>query len=149
MKHRAEWTEHVARRKKASPAGVVSREATTGTPPPARHLRAGAPSKYRSEKTNGYGSKKEAKRGAELDLMEAAGSIGSLRKQVRYTLFPAQRDADGRCVERSWVYVADFVYWDHELKAEVVEDTKGVRTPEYVAKRKAMLYLHKIRILET
>ena len=32
--------------------------------------------------------------------------------------------------------------------APVVEDAKGVRTPEYIIKRKLMLYLHGIRVRE-
>ena len=31
---------------------------------------------------------------------------------------------------------------------EVVEDTKGMRTKEYIIKRKLMLYIHKIKIQE-
>jgi hypothetical protein len=29
-----------------------------------------------------------------------------------------------------------------------VEDVKGMRTPDYIIKRKLMLYIHKIRITE-
>ncbi|GAB4464458.1 MAG: hypothetical protein OHK0044_01870 [Burkholderiaceae bacterium] len=53
----------------------------------------------------------------------------------------------GRVVERAVKYIADFVYTkDGKM---VVEDTKGCRTRDYVIKRKLMLYVHGIRILET
>lgn len=51
-------------------------------------------------------------------------------------------------LERSVKYIADFVYTDKATGQTVVEDTKGVRTKEYIIKRKLMLYLHGIRIKE-
>ena len=53
----------------------------------------------------------------------------------------------GKVIERAVCYVADFVYKDTEGNT-VVEDTKGVKTPDYTIKRKLMLYIHKIRIKE-
>ena len=50
-------------------------------------------------------------------------------------------------IERPVRYVADFVYLENGI--EVVEDCKGVRTKEYVIKRKLMLFLKGIRIRET
>lgn len=44
------------------------------------------------------------------------------------------------------MYIADFVY--HEDGMQVVEDTKGVRTADYIIKRKLMLWVHGIRIKE-
>ena len=46
-------------------------------------------SKYKAVKTDGYSSKKEAKRAAELKLMERAGHISGLREQVAYVLAPS------------------------------------------------------------
>ena len=49
-------------------------------------------------------------------------------------------------IERGVYYIADFVYYrDGEY---VVEDAKGVRTKEYIIKRKLMLYVHGIKIKE-
>lgn len=45
-------------------------------------------------------------------------------------------------------YIADFVYTDNATGSTVVEDTKGVRTKEYIIKRKLMLWVHGIRIRE-
>ena len=43
-------------------------------------------------------------------------------------------------------YIADFAYMQDGKY--IVEDTKGVKTPEYVIKRKLMLWLQGIRIRE-
>lgn len=51
-------------------------------------------------------------------------------------------------IERACRYIADFVYTDNETGQTVVEDTKGVRTKEYIIKRKLMLFVHGIRIRE-
>lgn len=94
-----------------------------------------------------FDSKKEARRYCELKLLSQAGEIGCLRRQVRYHLLPAQYDErTGKCIERAVDYVADFVYQTDGFT--VVEDTKGMRTPEYIIKRKMMLYFHGIRIQE-
>lgn len=107
-------------------------------------------SKYHSTPTevNGirFDSKREANRWAELRLMERAGKIQKLKRQVRYLLIPSQY-RDGKCVEREASYIADFVYIkDGHL---VVEDCKGFRTPEYRLKRKLMLERYDIRLVET
>ena len=43
-------------------------------------------------------------------------------------------------------YIADFVY--KKNGETIVEDTKGVRTKEYIVKRKLMLWVHHITITE-
>lgn len=103
-----------------------------------------------------FDSKREAKRYGELLLLEKVGAITNLQRQVKYVLIPAQREPDtvgarggihkGKVIEKECAYYADFVY---EQDGEtVVEDTKGMRTTEYVIKRKLMLYIHGIRITE-
>ena len=92
-----------------------------------------------------FDSKREARRYLDLKAMEIAGLIQNLRLQVKYELIPAQR-IDGKVVERSCDYVADFVY-DQNGEA-IVEDTKGHRTKDYIIKRKLMLHVHGIRIRE-
>ena len=64
--------------------------------------------------------------------------------QVAFELIPAQK-AGGRS-ERACKYVADFVYT--KSGEVVVEDVKGHRTPEYIIKRKLMLWRHGIAIQE-
>lgn len=107
-------------------------------------------SKYKNKKVRDgdrvYDSKKEHKRAQELYLLERAGEISELRGQVRFDLLPSQR-IDGKVVERACSYIADFVYKDKEGRL-VVEDTKGVKTKDYIIKRKLMLYVHGIRVRE-
>ena len=108
-----------------------------------------------------YDSRKEARRSMELKLLQRAGEIKDLKEQVKYVLIPAQYETveryskkgerlkDGlKLVEKECSYVADFTYTDVKTGNTVVEDTKGVRTKEYIIKRKLMLYVHEIRIKE-
>jgi hypothetical protein len=109
----------------------------------------GAKSKYGNKKTVidgiAFDSKKEAKRYGELKLLERAGQITGLVLQQKFLLFPKQRRDDGKA-ERECSYVADFAY--QENGKLIVEDTKGVRTTDYVIKRKAMLAIHGITVRE-
>lgn len=106
-------------------------------------------SKYKSRKVviDGieFDSKKEAQRWRELCLLEKAGKVTDLERQVKFELIPAQR-IDGRMVERNCSYIADFAYLENGKK--VVEDTKGFKTKDYIIKRKLMLWVHGIRIKE-
>ncbi len=65
-----------------------------------------------------------------------------------------QRLKDGqRCIEKSCVYKADFVYRNKDGQL-VVEDSKGYRDPssatyaKFVIKRKLMLWRYGIKITE-
>lgn len=101
---------------------------------------------------------KEYWRYSELKLLESTGHINGLQRQVKYILLPAQREPDivgkrggvkkGRLLEREVAYYADFVYTDADTGELIVEDTKGMRTTEYIIKRKMMLFFHGIRIKE-
>lgn len=113
--------------------------------------------KYGNKRVGVHASKKEHNRAAQLAIMQRAGLISDLQEQVPFELIPAQygtcgKDLRGRdvriCIERSCKYVADFVYRDNATGEIIVEDTKGVRTPEYIIKRKLMLERHGIRIKE-
>lgn len=105
--------------------------------------------KYKNKKVTFDGevfdSKKEASRFIELRLLERAGKIQELRRQVEFELIPAQK-MNGKTIERKCSYRADFVYFENG--ETVVEDTKGFRTKEYIIKRKLMLYVHGIKIKE-
>lgn len=94
-----------------------------------------------------FDSEKEAKRYIELKRMEEDGVISDLKLQPEYNLLPKQVDENGRCLERPLSYRADFSYV-RDGKT-IVEDVKGFRFPEYIIKRKLMLYFHGIQILET
>ena len=110
-------------------------------------------SKYQNRKVtvNGetFDSVREYRRYCELKILERAGQIQDLTRQFKFVLIPAQYEGEGknrRCIERECAYIADFVYTENG--ALVVEDTKGVRTKDYIIKRKLMLYMHKIWVRE-
>lgn len=103
--------------------------------------------KYNAHRCNGYDSEKEYKRAQKLKLMLHAGLISDLREQVVFLLIPSQTNGEG-VEEKPVKYKADFVYRDNETGQTVVEDSKGFRTPEYIIKRKLMLYVHGITIKE-
>lgn len=108
-------------------------------------------SKYHAQKTvlDGikFDSKKEANRYAELKLMERAGLIKGLQRQVRFELIPSF-DVDGKHY-RPTSYVADFVYTDTKSGKQVVEDCKGFRTDIYRLKAKMFAHKFGVSILET
>lgn len=104
--------------------------------------------KYGAVRTGGHDSAAEHWRAKQLRLLQAAGEITGLREQVWFNLIPAQRDEDGQLLERACRYRADFAYTLRDGR-EVVEDVKGVRTPEYKIKKKLMLWIHGIEIKET
>lgn len=87
-----------------------------------------------------FDSKKEAARWSELKILQRAGVIEQLKRQVKFDLIPPQKG------ERGVYYYADFTYLQNGHL--VVEDVKGVKTPVYIIKRKLMLWIHKIRIKE-
>lgn len=94
-----------------------------------------------------FDSKKEAQRYQELIMLQRSGHIYELECQKRFELIPKQTDSEGKCIERKCEYIADFAYKTQSGET-VVEDAKGFRTPEYIIKRKLMLYVHGIRIRE-
>ena len=93
-----------------------------------------------------YDSKKEARRGEELKLLERASVIQNLRFQVPFELIPPQRDSENKAI-RACKYIADFVYQDGDKT--IIEDSKGMKTKEYLIKKKLMLFVHGIEILES
>lgn len=88
-----------------------------------------------------FDSQKEYSRWGVLRLLERAGKISDLKRQVSFELIPKQKG------ERACSYIADFTYWQDGKY--VVEDCKGYRTEGYKIKRKLMLWVHGIKIHET
>ena len=108
--------------------------------------------KYRSQKITVDGitfdSVKEANRWQELRMLERAGEIRDLQRQVPFVVIPTQRDENGKLIEKEVRYVADFTYIEKGKLTRTVEDVKGMRTREYVLKRKMLLWRLGIRIRE-
>ena len=101
-----------------------------------------------------FHSVKEARRHQELLLLQRAGVIQDLQRQVEFELIPAQREPDtigvrggvkkGKTIEHKVSYIADFTY--KENGQLIVEDTKGYPTKDFIIKRKLLLWVHGIRL---
>lgn len=107
-----------------------------------------------------YDSKRERDRHIFLLNAEREGTISDIRRQVTFHLLPAQYETVEKqlktktkqvkvCVERAVDYIADFTYMkDGQLVVEDTKIAKKLLPPEYVLKRKMMLYFHGIKIKE-
>jgi len=91
-------------------------------------------SKYGSSKTTVDGivfhSRKEANRYCELKVLERAGNIKELHRQIKFEIHPKMVTEEGVTINKR-SYIADFVYFDMQLKKMVIEDTKGFSTPTF------------------
>ena len=105
-----------------------------------------------------FDSQKEAARYDELMLMLKSGAIHDLRLQPQFTLQEAYTTAEGERI-RAIRYQADFSYltrvegspvWPDGYQESIltVEDVKGMRTKEYLLKKKLMRERHGITIKE-
>ena len=115
--------------------------------------------KYKNEKVefDGYkfDSKRERDRYMVLKDAERRGVISELKCQPKFTLIPAQYHEEAKqlktkvkmvkkCDFLAITYTGDFQYVkDGKV---VVEDVKGMVTPEYKLKEKMMAYFHHIII---
>lgn len=104
-----------------------------------------APSKYKNRKVERggiqYDSKKEAARGAILELKQRAGEVSELKRQVKFTLqdsfkMPSKKTKQGFETIKEIAYIADFTYF---MGGQFyIEDVKGYKTPEYKIKAKML-----------
>lgn len=148
-------------REKLAAAKKAKQEAGAANPSPDPEKRT---NKLNAKKTDGYASKKEAERAAELRWLEKAGKIRDLKEQVKFVLIPAKYEEIPRigkrgkpikpkrlCIERGLFYIADFVYID-ETGHTVVEDVKGYKGGAtyqiFINKRKIMLEKYGIKVVE-
>lgn len=103
--------------------------------------------KYHAKKTEYkgilYDSKFEAQRAYELDMLQRAGKITNLQRQVRFILQEEYINNKGQKI-RPISYIADFVYSD-KAGQKYVEDTKSpaTKTAEYRIKKKMFEYKYK------
>lgn len=113
-------------------------------------LRTKKPSKYLNVHCEfggeNYRSKREMNRHLELLLLQKAGEIAGLTREVPFIIAPPVV-IQGR-KKPAMKYLADFVYSTADGRT-VVEDAKGMRTPVYSIKRHLMMSVHGIDILET
>ena len=103
--------------------------------------------KYGNKKTEMDGitfdSKREAKRYAELNLLQRGKVISDLQLQVEFQLIEPMRIAGKHY--RAIIYRADFVYMQDGK--QVVEDAKGVRTDVFQIKKRLMKQVHGIDVV--
>ena len=109
--------------------------------------------KYRNKETEIRGikfdSRREAARYVELVAMWRAGDISEPICQPSFELIPAQVACSGK-KERGVTYIADFSYRRRD-GSRVVEDVKSpvtAKLPAYIIKRKLMLRVHGIEVVE-
>lgn len=111
-------------------------------------------SKYRAIKTTVDGvtfdSKAEARRYSDLKLLERIGNISKLELQPEFPLAigdkPVLIRSAGFPNGRRAKYIADFGYVDH-CGARIIEDVKGMDTPESRLKRAIVEAQYGIRIV--
>ena len=91
--------------------------------------------KYNAKKTevNGivFDSKLEAERYMQLRLLEQAGEITALVLQPEFQILRGFINPETGEKTKSRFYVGDFEYIDNATNKIIVEDTKGVETPEF------------------
>lgn len=105
-----------------------------------------------------FDSERERDRFIFLEDCQRRGLIAELQRQVKFVLFADEyKDVvthlktkdriDKRLSYRGIKYVADFQYWHVARACHVVEDVKGVTTPEYELKEKLMHFLKGIDVV--
>lgn len=93
-----------------------------------------------------FDSAAEASRFSTLILLQRAGKISELTRQVSFVLAPGAIVAGKK--KRALTYRADFQYVTAD-GLRVVEDKKGALTEAYKIKRHLMKTIHNIDIKET
>lgn len=91
--------------------------------------------KYGAKKTTigniTFDSRLESERYEQLMLLEKAGEITGLQLQVEFQILKGWMHPETGEKIRSKNYVADFVYIDNATNKMIVEDTKGMETPDF------------------
>ena len=94
-----------------------------------------------------FDSKKEAEYFSKLRLLLRAIKISDLKMQVPFCWLE-KHCYDGKEIEFKRKYIADFVYYDVELKKTIIVDVKGYKTAEYKKKKKIVEQIFSIKITE-
>ena len=93
-----------------------------------------------------FQSEKEGKRWQELKLMERAGKIKGLARQLRIEIVPKTK------LYRAVTYIPDFVYFDNSIGKTVYEDVKGMRSGAayelFKVKQKILYWRYGIEVKE-
>ena len=95
-----------------------------------------------------YRSGRERDRHQALLLMQHAGLIAGLLREVPFVLAPGVKIAGEKRARPAVRYYADFVYSDVKIGRIVIEDAKGMSTPVYRLKKHLMKTLRGIDVVE-
>lgn len=95
-----------------------------------------------------YRSQRERDRHQTLLLMQKAGRIAGLTREVPFVLAPAVKILGEDRARPALRYFADFVYSDVRSGTVVVEDAKGKPTPVWRLKKHLMKTVHGIDVVE-
>lgn len=87
-----------------------------------------------------FDSKAEHRRYCQLKQLELAHEIEGLEIHPSWSF-----TIDGVKIGK---YIGDFAYYDRRSGERIVEDVKGVRTAVYRLKKKLMLAIHGIEVVE-
>ena len=105
--------------------------------------------KFHAVKTGMLGkvldSGREAGRYLDLSLLQAAKQISNLKRQVPFAVMITPRHGGIPIFICQWF--ADFTYTD-ERGNEIYEDAKGVKTKDYILKKKLVEAYYAIKITE-
>lgn len=96
-----------------------------------------------------FDSAKEAHRYQQLQLEVRHGTVSDLKLQVDFPIHSTRPTGERVAVAK---YVADFTYTRHYADGDeefIVEDAKGVQTPEFRLKKKLVEVEHGVEILLT
>lgn len=115
-----------------------------------------ARAKYGNKKVKGFDadgatitfdSKREAKRWGELVARQKAGEIDSLERQVPFHFYIGDNPLTYKS-NRKVKYVCDFSYVEVATGERVLEDSKGVSTPDYKIKWALVRLFHGLNVRE-
>ena len=95
-----------------------------------------------------YRSKRERDRHQDLLLLQRAGKITGLVREVAFVLAPKVKIEGEDRARPAMKYVADYVYSDALTGRVVVADAKGLSTPMWRAKKHLMATVHGIHVVE-
>lgn len=93
-----------------------------------------------------FDSAREAKRWQELKLLERAGHICALQRQVVYCLAQSVKIAGEKRARPMMRYTADFVYMNGHARP-VVEDAKGFSDKAFRMRQHLMKSVHGIDVV--
>ena len=109
------------------------------------------PLKYRNKPcqvgTEKYRSGRERDRHQDLLMLQFAGQIAGLTREVAFVLAPGVKIEGEKRARPALRYYADFVYSTADGRI-VIEDSKGRATELYRAKKHLMATVHNIHVKE-